>query len=94
MDAAGAELAADLAGEQQEESKGVAAAGGADMEPLVRVLHSEDDRRQLEQQLQQETAAAAAQQPQPGEHMRRVDETAIPTGAPVEPRCIRLLAWL
>ena len=84
----GAELAADLAGTDAELSGGGVA---ADMEPLVRVLHSEEDRRQLEAQLQREQreAEAAAAGPggqrqlQPGEHKKLVDAMQIPTGARV-----------
>jgi hypothetical protein len=74
-DAAGAQLAADLA--SGEEGGGGTA---ADVEPLVRVLHSEQDRRRLQAQLEGEAAAAAAERPQPGDHMRAVDGTAIPSG--------------
>lgn len=87
LDDVGAELAADLA---------VADEGSqaADMEPLVRVLHSEEGRRQLEAQLQREQQAAQAaaeaaaasggskprEQMRPGEHMQQVDDVQIPTG--------------
>ncbi|PRW45088.1 Neurochondrin family isoform 2 [Chlorella sorokiniana] len=86
LDEVGAELAADLA-EAEEGSQ------AADMEPLVRVLHSEEDRLQLEAQLQREQQAAQAaadaaaaavggskprEQMRPGEHMKQVDEVQIP----------------
>ena len=86
---AGAELAADLAEMEEGEQ-------AADMQPLLRVLHSEEDRRQMEAQLQREQAAAEAaataaagassgrkprEQMRPGEHMQQVDEVQIPAGA-------------
>lgn len=74
--AAGAALAADLADVD-------ASGAAADVEPLLRVLASEQDRKELEEQLrreQREAAAAQPQAPQPGERMRRVDETPIPAG--------------
>ena len=94
LDDVGAELAADLA-EAEEGSQ------AADMEPLVRVLHSEEDRRQLEAQLQREQQAAQAaaeqaaasggskprEQMRPGEHMKQVDDVQIPTGG-------RLVRWV
>ncbi|KAL4448249.1 hypothetical protein ABPG75_005468 [Micractinium tetrahymenae] len=73
--AAGAALAADLADAGASEAP-------ADVEPLVRVLSSEQDRKELEEQLRREhreVVAAQLQAPQPGEHMRRVDGLQIPT---------------
>lgn len=74
--ATGAALAADLA---ELDADGAA----ADVEPLLRVLASEQDRKELEEQLmreQRQAEAAQRQALQPGEHVRRVDETALPTG--------------
>jgi hypothetical protein len=85
-DAAGAELAADLAGGGEDGEGGRGAS--ADIEPLVRVLESEGDRQRMEglMRKQHEAAAAAAgqqqeQQPgQQGDHVKLVDATPIPTG--------------
>jgi hypothetical protein len=82
-DAAGAELAAELSnggGGQQGESE-----LSPDVAPLVRVLHSEADRRQLEQEMRMEgeearAAGGAAAGQQQGQYVQRVSDTAIPTG--------------
>lgn len=81
--AAGAALAADLADVD-------ASGASADVEPLLRVLASEQDRKELEEQLRKEQREAQRQAPQPGEHMRRVDETPIPAG---RCRCLAV-GWL
>ncbi len=99
LDDVGAELAADLAGTEE-------GSQAADLEPLVRVLHSEQDRRQLEAQLQREQAAAQAaadaaaasggsrprEQMQPAERMQQVDDVQIPTSGWGE--CRMRVAWL
>lgn len=80
---AGAELAADLAGADDADVDD-------DMAPLVRVLESEQDLRQMQAQLQREqqeaeaaeavAAAGGVRRAQPGDHVKLVDSVEIPTG--------------
>lgn len=95
-----AELAADLAGGDDDDGSGDGDPKGADMEPLVRILSSEEDRRQLEAQLQREQAeaeaelaAAGGRRPQQGDHVRLVDGVDIPAGGWQGGRRRRWAGW-